>query len=78
MKFKSSIVNQNVDNNEFLSLVKQTLSAFKCEVKSVSPKVVKVMPDNPSSFHNVNSIIGALKPISKSISVFNDHLVVKQ
>lgn len=78
MKFKSSIVNQNVDKNEFASLVEQTLSAFKCKVEPVSPKVVKVIPDNPSSFHNVNSIIGALKSISKSISVFNDHLVVKQ
>lgn len=72
--FKSTILKQRTDSN-FYETVKQTLSSFKCKVEQVSPRVVKVSPEQHSDFH---SVIGALKVISKSIEVFNDHLVVKQ
>lgn len=72
--FKSTILNQRIDSN-FIETVKQTLSSFKCKVEQVSPRIAKVVPERHQDFH---SIIGALKAISKSIEVFNDHLVVKQ
>lgn len=73
--FKSTLLKQRTDNSPFYETVKQTLSSFKCKVEQVSPKVVKVIPER---HQNIHSILGALKMVSKTTEVFNDHLVVKQ